>query len=176
MFGRSLWYTYTNVYKMHSVARQKIISGNYEYDPCNKHYVFAVLSFRLALDACLESTISLPLLRTAVGSYMRVVISIDQRTRFLHTTSSSESILAHAAIKHLCNKRENWSKSIDTLSLELLHQGLIEKGLKGELFSRSQLSVWSPGSRTADIRRLRLSDSLVCSRSSRFFDVVPLCS
>jgi hypothetical protein len=135
MFGRSLWHAYTNVYKMHSVARRKIIDGNYEYDPRYKLHVFAVLSFRLALDAYLESTISLPLLRMAVGSYMRVVISMDQRTGFLHTTSPSEPILAHTAIKHLCDKRENWSKSIDTLSLELLHQGLIEKGLKGEIFS-----------------------------------------
>jgi hypothetical protein len=33
------------------------------------------------------------------GSYMRVVISIDQRTGFLHTTCPSEPILAHAAMK-----------------------------------------------------------------------------
>jgi hypothetical protein len=136
MFGRSLWYAYTNIHKMYSVARRKIIGGNYEYNPRDKHHVFAVLSFRLALDACVESTISLPLLRTAVGSYMRVVISMDQRTGFLHTTSPSEPVLAHAAMQHLCGGKWNWSKSIDTLSLELLHQGLIEKGLKGELFSR----------------------------------------
>ena len=67
---------------------------------------------------------------------MRVVISVDQRTGFLFTTTPSEPILANAAMMHLCKRNGNWLISITTLSRALLQQGLIEKGLKGELFSR----------------------------------------
>ncbi|KAH0555667.1 hypothetical protein GP486_006387 [Trichoglossum hirsutum] len=136
MFGRSLWSAYTSAHQIYDVAKLKIIGGRNEYNPLDKHQVFAVLSFCLVLDTCLESTISLPLLRTAVGSFMRVVISMDQRTGFLHTTTPSEPILAQVAMEHLCKAGGYWSLSIQTLSRELLQQGLIEKGLKGELFSR----------------------------------------
>ena len=44
---------------------------------------------------------------------------------------------------HLCGRAENWLISIDTLSGELLQQNPIEKGLKGELFSRVRLSTRS---------------------------------
>ena len=135
-FGRRLWCVYSNANRLFDVAKFKVIGGNNVYNPLNNHHVFAVLSFRLALDTCVETTISLPLLRTAVGSYMRVVISVDQRTGFLCTTTPSEPILANAAMMHLCKRPGNWLFSITTLSRELLQQGLIEKGLKGELFSR----------------------------------------
>jgi hypothetical protein len=52
----------------------------------------------------------------------------------LHTVTPSESILAKAAMEHLCE--ENWPGSIKTLTQGLLQQGLIEKGGKGELFAR----------------------------------------
>ncbi|KAI9763810.1 MAG: hypothetical protein M1840_009064 [Geoglossum simile] len=136
MFGRCLWGIYSIADQMYDVAKLKVIGGSDVYNPNNNHHAFAVLSFRLALDPCLESTISLPLLRTAVGSFMRIVISMDQRTGFLHTTTPSEPILAYAAMRHLCSRAGNWLLSIDTFSRELLQQGLIEKGLKGELFSR----------------------------------------
>ncbi|KAI9779500.1 MAG: hypothetical protein M1839_007308 [Geoglossum umbratile] len=136
MFGRSLWSAYTSAHQIYDVAKLKIIGGSNEYNPLDKHHVFAVLSFRLALDTCLESTISLPLLRTAVGSFMRVVISMDKRTGFLHTTTPSEPILAQVAMEHLCKADGYWPLSIQTLSQGLLQQGLIEKGLRGELFSR----------------------------------------
>jgi hypothetical protein len=79
---------------MYNVAREKIIGGSDKYIPLNKHYIFAVLAFHLTLDTCLESTISLLLLRTAIGSFMKIVISIDQCTGFLYTTTLSEPILA----------------------------------------------------------------------------------
>ncbi|KAI9776146.1 MAG: hypothetical protein M1839_000562 [Geoglossum umbratile] len=136
MFGRRLWYAYSNPQDMYNVARLKLVGGreNATYDSDNENHVFAALSFRLSLDPCLENSMSLPLVRTAVGSFMRVVISINQPTGNLHTVTPSEPILAKAAMEHLC--AGNWSKSIRTLSQKLLQQGLIEKGLQGELFAR----------------------------------------
>ncbi|KAI9774504.1 MAG: hypothetical protein M1839_001692 [Geoglossum umbratile] len=137
MFGRRLWYAYSNPQDMYNVARLKLVGGRegatYDYD--NENHVFAALSFRLSLDPCLENSMSLPLVTTAVGSFMRVVISINQPTGNLHTVTPSEPILAKAAMEHLC-RPGRWSGSVDILSRELLQKGLIEKGLKGELFAR----------------------------------------
>jgi len=66
-FGRRLWYAYSNANQLFDVAKFKLTGGSNVYNPSINHQVFAVLSFRLALDTCVESTISLPLLRTAVG-------------------------------------------------------------------------------------------------------------
>lgn len=60
-----------------------------------------------------------------------------------YTITPSEPILANAVMMHLCGRAENWLISIDTLSGELLQQNPIEKGLKGELFSRVRLSTRS---------------------------------
>jgi hypothetical protein len=140
MFGRRLWYAYSDPQRMYKVARLKLVGGGAKtkYDPWNQNHVFAALSFRLSLDPCLENSLSLPLVRTAVGSFMRVVISIHQPTGNLHTVTPSEPILAKAAMEHLCNPDAigNWPNSVKTLTRGLLQQGLIEKGLKGELFAR----------------------------------------
>lgn len=137
MFGRPLWQAYTNnVEAMYALAKLKLRGGSSEhFDPKNVHHVFAALSFRLSLDACVENSACLPLLRTAVGAYMRVVIAVNQQTGFLDTVTPSEPILARAAMEHLCEGR-NWYNSVLTLTNQLFRQGLIEKGLKGELFSR----------------------------------------
>ncbi|KAI9783978.1 MAG: hypothetical protein M1839_002923 [Geoglossum umbratile] len=137
MFGRRLWHAYSDAQGMYKVARLKLVGGreNATYDSDNENHVFAALSFRLSLDPCLENSMSLPLVRTAVGSFMRVVISINQPTGNLHTVTPSEPVLAKAAMEHLCHPGK-WSSSVDKLSRELLQNGLIEKGLKGELFAR----------------------------------------
>jgi hypothetical protein len=66
---------------------------------------------------------------------MRVVISIDEVTGTMHTITPSEPILAKAAMDILCTGC-NWAGSIDTLVRNLLEKGLVEKGLKGELYAR----------------------------------------
>ena len=72
------------------------------------HHVFAAQSFRLSLDVCLQNPRTLSLARTAVNSFMRVVISMDQET---------------GVLEHLC-ENSNWSDSIRTLTEELLDKGL----------------------------------------------------
>jgi len=53
----------------------------------------------------------------------------------METVTPSEPIIAEAVAELLC-KDQNWSSSINTLAKHLLSRGLVEKGLKGELFAR----------------------------------------
>ena len=142
MFGRRLWYAYVDVPEaMDRLAKEKLIGGVWmgSYQPHNQHHVFAALSFRLSLEACLHNSMALPLIRTAINSHMRVVISVNQDTGTMLTLAPSEPILAKAAMEYLCTKT-NWSTSI-TLVTKLIEEGLIEKelvekGLKGEPYAR----------------------------------------
>jgi hypothetical protein len=136
MFGRPLWFGYDAV-TMNKLAKLKLLGGKQgtTYDAENVHHVFAALSFRLSLDVRLQNPRTLTLARTAVNSFMRVVISMDHDTGVLDTTTPSEPVVAKAAMEHL-SERKNWSNSIQTLTSELLDKGLIDKGLKGELYSR----------------------------------------
>ncbi len=137
MFGRPLWFAYEGPDKLEEVAKWKLLGGRRyaKYDPDDKDHVLAALSFRVALDVCLENAVSLPLVRTAVNSHLRVVVSMDQSTGVLHTSTPSEPVLALAAMKLLC-EGNNWTASIKTLTQQLLQLGLVAKGLKGELFAR----------------------------------------
>jgi len=138
MFGRRLWFAYSNDPKeMNKVAKAKLIGGvqRGSYNPSDKNHVFAALSFRLSLDPCMHNSKTLPLIGTAVNSHMRVVISIDEEAGTMHTITPSEPIIAKAAMEYLCDGH-NWATSIDTLVRQLLEKGLVEKGLKGELYAR----------------------------------------
>ena len=136
MFGRPLWMGYDPV-EMNKLAKLKLVGGRQQtpYDGTDVDHVFAALSFRLSLDVCLQNPRTHSLAKTAVNSFMRVVISMDQETGVLDTVTPSEPVVAKAAMEHLCED-QNWSDSIRTLAEELLEKGLIEKGLKGELYSR----------------------------------------
>jgi hypothetical protein len=81
MFGKPLWFGY-NPDDMNKLAKLKLVGGRQgtAYDTKNVHHVFAALSFRLSRDVCLQNPRTHPLARTAVNSFMRVVISMDQDT------------------------------------------------------------------------------------------------
>jgi len=137
LFGRPLWYAYTSRGNdMMKLAKLKLIGGQQraQYISTDPDHVFAALSFRLSLDVCLQNPSTVSLTRTAVNSFMRVVISMDHETGMMDTVTPSEPVLARAAMEHLCDR--NWSRSITTLCRELLEKGLIEKGRKGELYAR----------------------------------------
>jgi hypothetical protein len=53
----------------------------------------------------------------------------------LDTITPSEPVVAQAAMEHL-SAENNWTNSIQMLTSELLNKGLIDKGLKGELYAR----------------------------------------
>ena len=69
------WFAYTDDPKeMNAIAKLKLISGQQgSYTPTNEDHVFAALSFRLSLDRCLHNSKEIPLIRTAVNLYKRVV-------------------------------------------------------------------------------------------------------
>ena len=153
MFGRPLWFAYTDPHEMGRLARTKLIGGKEgPYDPENVNHVFAALSFRISLDLCLENPRTLALARTAVNYHLRVVIAMHQNIEVLDTFTPSEPVLSEAAIHYLCEPKESeesrksisatkqtdykWSSSIQTLTQKLLQDGVIQKGLKGELYSR----------------------------------------
>ncbi|KAI9860589.1 MAG: hypothetical protein M1813_006013 [Trichoglossum hirsutum] len=156
VFGRPLWFAYTDLDKMMQVAAKKLIGGKEgPYDPKNVDQVFATLSFRISLDLCLENPRSLALAQVAVNYHMRILMAIHQDIEALDTFTPSEPILSEAAIRYLCEPKTGrkegseesdkyegnvhkmrWSASIKTLAQKLLQGGLIAKGTKGELYSR----------------------------------------
>jgi hypothetical protein len=141
IFGRPLWYAYTNQpQEMYKLAKLKLLGGqqNGRYDAWNQDHVFAALSFRLSLDVCLQNPQAIAFASTAVNFYMRVVVSIDHETGLMDTVTPSEPVLAKAAMEHLC-EGINWTQSIITLTSKLFKGGLVEKGLKGELYARLML-------------------------------------
>jgi hypothetical protein len=141
IFGRPLWFGY-EAEEMNRLAKLKLVGGkqNTPFNPKDVNHVFAAFSFRLSLDVCLQNPKSYSLARTAVKSFMRVAISMNQETGVLDTITPSEPVVAKAAMENLC-KNGNWSHSIRTLTEELLDKGLIDKGLKGELYSRLILTL-----------------------------------
>ncbi|KIX09491.1 uncharacterized protein Z518_00571 [Rhinocladiella mackenziei CBS 650.93] len=157
-FGRPLWHAYANEgHDMIKLAKLKLIGGQQggNYNASDRNHVFAALSFRLALDVCLQNPCTIPLTRTAVNSFMRVVISMDHETGVMDTVTPAEPVLARAAMEYLC--AANWSRSIETLCEELLEKGLIEKGRKGELYARLVLILahdWVRWARSIRLHRV----------------------
>ena len=147
-FGRPLWHKF-NPTDMNQLAKLKLVGGNLStdvgmaqaYNPKDVNHVFAALSFRLSLDPSLLHPRALPLVRTAVNSFMRVVISMDHETGVMTTIAPSEPVVAKAAMEFLCENANNWLASIQTLATELLQEGMVEKGLKGELYARLVLTL-----------------------------------
>ena len=117
MFGRPLWFAYEGPDTLLQVAEWKLLGGrrHAKFDPDDKQHVLAALSFCVALDVCLDNLVSLPLIRTAVNSHLRGVISMDQGTGVLHTATPSEPVLVLAAMKLIC-EGNNWTASIKTLN------------------------------------------------------------
>ncbi|QKX63245.1 uncharacterized protein TRUGW13939_10414 [Talaromyces rugulosus] len=146
MFGRPLWHGY-KLSDVHDLAQTKLTGGQTCYSSKNAYHVFSVLSVRVSLDVCLQNPRGIELARVAVDSYMRVAINMNTESGIMYTDTPSEPVLANAAMSHLCQSSSSWSNSIDTLTSELLNEGLIEKGLKGELYARLMLilardSIW----------------------------------
>lgn len=141
-FGRPLWGIYTSEKELIKVSKVKLIGGApAEYNPEDPNQVFAVLSVRLFLDLVLANPKSLPLAQIAVNQHMRILDSVEPENGIMYTTTPSEPILANAAMHHLLSAKNKWQLSLKTFTRELLNHGLIEKGRKGELYSRLILTL-----------------------------------
>src|SRR3954453_20404401 len=91
---------------MMQVAAKQLIGGREgSFDPKNVDQVFAMLSFRISLDLCLENPRSLALAQVAVNYHMRVLMAIHQDIEALGTFTPSEPVLSEAAIRYLCERK-----------------------------------------------------------------------
>jgi hypothetical protein len=112
-----------------------------ECNPEDSNQVFAILSVRLCLDLVLANPKSFPMAQTAVNQYMRILDSVEPENGIMYTTTPSEPILANAAMHHLYSTRTKWPLSLKTFTKDLLNHGIIEKGRKGELYTRLLLTL-----------------------------------
>ena len=137
MFGRPLWLVYArgSYESIQGMARYKLLCGQDVYKVSNKHHVFAATASRLCLDPCMNNEEATKLAREAVNSHLRVVVGIDSSSGWMTTVTPSEPIVVDAVAEILMTE-DNWRPTVYTLAQDLLSKGLIEKGLKGELFSR----------------------------------------
>ena len=148
LFGRPLWRLYANssLSKLQGFVEMKILGGTKLFNPLNRNHVFAVLASRICLDACTHSDECTKLVATAVHSHLRLVVAMDEKRSMFTSITPSEPIVAHAAASLLMERDMNhqvlhtcpygWSTAISTLTNALLYPGLVEKGLRGELFAR----------------------------------------
>lgn len=136
-FGRPLWSAYKNP---DNLAKIKLIGGRMRagYDGSDKHDVFAALSIRLCLEMNLANPLTIGISRAAVNLHLRIVKSADPVTGDLFTRTPSEPLVAYASMQHLAGHRNRrvWPNSLRTFTNNLLSPGVIDKGIKGELFAR----------------------------------------
>jgi hypothetical protein len=91
--------------------------------------------------------------------------SVDPSTGVMFTTTPSEPILTYAAMRHLC-RGMSWALSIQTFATKLLNNGVIDKGRKGELYSRLILTLGHDNMAGIDTRDA--STSFQHSQSKKF--------
>lgn len=140
MYGRPLWLAYKNsptLLRHMAICKLLDVHDGSRYDPKNQNHVFAAIASRVSLDPCTNSVESVDLTQEAVNSHLRLVLGIDNTTGTTTTTTLPEPIISEAVAGHLQTAEAgNWTKSISTFFKRLLHPGLIEKGMKGELYVR----------------------------------------
>ncbi|KAF8249115.1 hypothetical protein K440DRAFT_641481 [Wilcoxina mikolae CBS 423.85] len=143
-YGRPMLYGYRNeppeelraflLGKLLCVRREPLIA----YNPQNSDHVFAVVAARVALDPCLNTA---ELSRNAVNKHLRLVLHLDTYSDVMRTTTLGEPIISEATAWLLMRRAPSgdlyWSLTIQTLVSNLLYPGLIEKGLRRELYFRA---------------------------------------
>ena len=139
MFGRPLWLVYArqSYEAIRGMAAYKLLCGRSasEYSPSNRHHVFAAMAARLCLDPCMNNEEATALANEAVNSHLRVVVGMDSSSGWITTVTPSEPIVADA-VAEILSVGGKWPSSVHTLAYDLFSKGLVDKGLKGELFSR----------------------------------------
>ncbi|KAF8541146.1 hypothetical protein BDD12DRAFT_803959 [Trichophaea hybrida] len=122
--------------KLLCIQREPIIA----YNVNNIDHIFATIASRVALDPCLNTAQSTVLAQNAVNRHLRIILHLDTFAGIMHTTTPAEPIIAEATAWLLTRRCPNgdlfWSSSIEKLTMNLLSPGLVEKGLRGELYVR----------------------------------------
>jgi hypothetical protein len=161
LFGRPVWFGYSDPRELKEVARYKLIGGKLgPYNPWDENHVFAALSFRVSLDLCLENPRTLDLAKNAVNYHMRVVVHVRQDIGVWDTFTPSEPILSEAAISYLCEpKRAEISQDQGKVQSDHEHDKGRRANRESEESSKSENDSrslkWSRSIKTLSTKLLR---------------------
>ena len=138
MFGRPLWLAYkdTGYRRLIQMAIFKLLCGEPDFETNNKNHVFAAIACRISLSPCTQSIEAVEFAKESVNSHLRMLVGVNSRLGTIETVTPSEPLIAEAITEVFSSNLALWSESINTLVSELFSRGLIEKGLKGELYFR----------------------------------------
>ena len=111
------------------------------FDHTNKLLLLAMLSYRVAIDPCLNRAESTWLQEPLVGFHLRYITHIYTASGIIRSSTLEEPIVSAAAASALCSMTSDKDPWVDILrsmysSLCSCSPGLIDKGYTGELFLR----------------------------------------
>jgi hypothetical protein len=122
-----------------SLASAKLLNdANVNFDAENKNHVFAVVAQRFCLDPIMASTEAIKLADRSVAHHMRLLTGFSDNHLLFYTHSPSEPLLVLGAanIMYDSSDPKRPAKILATLSKDLCHAGLVDKGHLGELCAR----------------------------------------
>jgi len=144
MFGRPLWRLYASkpYNKLRGFVKMKMLGGNALFSASNVYHAFTVVASRVFIDLCVNTVKSVQFARETVDNHLRLLIGVDKESGVVETTTPSEPVVADVAATLLVrndgakSEMKTWTACIHTLSEQLFGDGIIDKGIKGELFGR----------------------------------------
>ena len=142
-FGRPLWNIYRNspYSDIRELALIKLLGGVHRgvYSPEDRNHVLAMLSVRVCLDPCLQTSRAIQMVSSAIDSHLRVSVQMNSDYGLMKTASPPEPTLAEAAAFGLRAKHRGcdpWVLTLEVLYMELFSGGIVDKGTVGELGTR----------------------------------------
>jgi len=143
MLGWPLWrlYALKPYNKFHSFVYMKMMGGHARFSAYKVHHAFTAVASRVCLDPRLNIH-SLQFTREAVDYHLRLITGVDQVSGMLKTATPSEPVVADVAATMLVRNdgtksdMEAWTTCIHVLSEYISGHGVIDPGIKGELFGR----------------------------------------
>lgn len=135
--GRPLWVHCFGLSGDHAIefVEEKLFCGN--FDPSSEVELFAFLSYRVAIDPCLNRVESASLEERTVSSHLRWVSSVRESSGMLHTVTLEEPIVSAAAASAASSSKTNiWIPIIQGMHDKLCSPGLIDRARTGELVLR----------------------------------------
>jgi len=143
MFGRALWRQCARQpYRgLHRFVYRKMMGEHAQFSAENIHHAFTAVASRVCLDPCVNIQ-SFQFIAETVDYHLRVLIGVDPESGMLLTGTPSEPVVAEVAATMLVRNNgatsdmKAWGTCIRVLSEYLLARGIVDKGIKGELFGR----------------------------------------
>ncbi|TDL14331.1 hypothetical protein BD410DRAFT_778936 [Rickenella mellea] len=143
-YGRPLWHSLMSATDNDEVnvmltAMAKLLCGE-DFQPTNANHVLAVFSQLFCVDLAFSNAEAIKIADRSVAQHMRLLTGLKKSHDTFYTESPSEPILAVAAFNLLYDSKCCWSESLptalNTFSTEMCKNGIVEKGLFGELAAR----------------------------------------